>query len=109
MVALVELEDTKQRLRIDTDDDDGILTGYIEAASAAVINYLKDQADELLVLEGSPSPEVEVPPVIVTATILLVGYFYRNPDADPDKEFEMGYLPKPVMALLYPLRDPALA
>ncbi|TPJ76197.1 phage gp6-like head-tail connector protein [Mesorhizobium sp. B2-6-3] len=111
MVALVTLETVKERLRIDTTDDDGALSGYIESASAAVINYLKGQAEVLLDLDsGGELPSgVEVPPLIATATVILVGYWYRNPDSDPDKDFEMGYLPKPVTALLYPLRDPALA
>jgi hypothetical protein len=111
VVALVTLESTKARLNISTDDDNDALEGYIEAASGAVINYLKDQAEELLDLDtsGDITTTTEVPAVIATATIMLVGYWYRNPDADPDGDFEMGYLPKPVMALLYPLRDPALA
>jgi hypothetical protein len=43
------------------------------------------------------------------ATILLTGHFYNNPDGDPEHDWEQGYLPRPVTALLYPLRDPALA
>lgn len=111
MVALTTIGEAKARLHIDMDDDDGILAGYIEAASAAVIAYLKDQADVLLDLDsGGDLPSgAEVPPVIETATIMLVGYFYRNPDGDPDKAFGQGDLPAPVTALLYPLRDPALA
>lgn len=111
MVALVTLTEVKSRLRIETNDDDAMLVGYVEAASASVINYLKAQADVLLDLDSSgdlPSGS-DVPSVIQAATIMLVGYFYRNPDSDPDKDYDMGFLPKPVMALLYPLRDPACA
>jgi hypothetical protein len=109
--GLVSVQEVKGRLHIDTNDDDAALLGYIEAASAAVISYLKGQADSLLDLDsgGSPSPDAVVPAVISTAVIMLVGYWYRNPDGDPDKDFERGYLPKPVTALLYPLRDPAIA
>lgn len=109
--GLVSLDMVKGRLHIDSDDDDAALLGYIEASSAAVINYLKGRAEELLEFDsgGGLVPGSTVPPVIATATIMLVGYLYRNPDQDPDKDFEMGYLPRPVMALLYPLRDPALA
>lgn len=109
--GLVSLDMVKARLHIDSDDDDAALLGYIEASSAAVINYLKGRAEELLELDsgGALVPGSTVPPVIATATIMLVGYLYRNPDQDPDKDFEMGYLPRPVMALLYPMRDPALA
>ena len=48
MVALVTLSDTKDRLRIETSDDDAVIEGYIEAASAAVMNYLKGRAEELI-------------------------------------------------------------
>ena len=41
--------------------------------------------------------------------LLLVGYFYRHRDENPEGEYQMGYLPWPVTALLYPLSDPALA
>lgn len=109
MVALVTLEETKSRLRIDHNDDDTTLEGYIEAASGSVINYLKGQAEVLLDLDsGGDLPSgAEVPAVIQTAVILLVGYWYDP--IEPNKDFERGYLPMPVTAILYPLRDPALA
>lgn len=111
MVALVSLDRVKQALRIDADDDDALLDAYIAAASAAVINYLKGQADALLDLDsGGEMPSgAEVPEPLALATIVLVGHFYREPDGDTEKAFEQGYLPRPVTALLYPLRDPALA
>ena len=110
-VALATLERVKSALRIDTDQDDALLDAYILAASAAVIAYLKGQADVLLDLDtgGSMPSGFEVPPAIEIATVILVGHFYREPDGDTEKAFEQGYLPKPVTALLYPLRDPALA
>lgn len=111
MVALVTLERVKQALRIDTTDDDQLLNAYIAAASAAVISYLKGQAQALLGLDegGELPPEAEIPPEIELATIMLVGHFYKEPDGNTEDAFEQGYLPKPVTALLYPLRDPTLA
>lgn len=111
MVALVTLERVKQALRIDTTDDDQLLNAYIAAASAAVINYLKGQAQVLLGLDedGELPSEAEIPPEIELATIMLVGHFYKEPDGNTEDAFEQGYLPKPVTALLYPLRDPTLA
>ena len=108
-MAFATLEETKQALRIDHDDDDDSLDILIQAATGAVANYLKSAADDYLDSGGSVPSGVEVPAVIKTATIMLAGYFYKNPDQDPEKDFERGYLPAPVMALLYPLRDPALA
>ncbi|KFB10340.1 head-tail connector protein [Nitratireductor basaltis] len=119
MVALVSLDMVKRALRIgDLDEngdplpseDDVLLETYIAAASAAVINYLKGQAEAVLNLDSSgelPSG-AEVPSEVQMACILLVGHFYREPDGDAEDAFEHGYLPKPVISLLYPLRDPAL-
>jgi hypothetical protein len=111
MPALVTLEDVKSALRIDTEDDDFILTAYVAAASAAVIGYLKEQADAILDLDsgGDLTSGSDVPADIQVATIMLVGHFYREPDGDTEKAFEYGYLPKPVVSLLYRYRDPAIA
>jgi uncharacterized phage protein (possible DNA packaging) len=108
-MTFATLEETKQALRIYHDDDDSTLNLLIGAATGAVANYLKSAADPYLDSGGSVPSGVDVPPVIKTATIMLVGYLYKNPDQDPDKDFERGYLPAPVTTLLYPLRDPALA
>lgn len=111
MTRLVSLDITKKALNVTNDEDDEILTVYIEAASAAVIAYLKGRADEILDLDsgGDLVSGSVVPANVEMATIYLVGHFYREPDSDTDKAFEQGYLPRPVTALLYPLRDPALA
>lgn len=112
MVALVSVERVKYALRIDHTDDDTLLEEvYIPAASAAVISHLKGQAEVLLDLDsdGDLPSGAEVPAAIEAATILLVGHFLAHPDEDPDKAFEEGQLPRPVRALLHPLRDPALA
>lgn len=111
---LVSLEQTKQMLRVDTDDDDLLLTLLISSASRSVVRYLKGQAGALLSIDSPPdSPPndiaTDVPEDVAVATIILVGHLYRNPDNDTEAAFEQGYLPKPVTAILYPLRDPALA
>lgn len=109
MPSLVSLERLKQALRIFHDDEDATLELYISAASAAVINYLKDQAHPVIGLDDNGDLPVGtvVPDLVQLATIFLVGRIYENPDNNDDKAFEMGYLPWQVTALLYPLRDPA--
>ncbi|WP_412063984.1 head-tail connector protein [Rhizobium sp. SYY.PMSO] len=109
MPAFVSLETVKMRLKIDFADDDALLDGLIDAATDAVINYLKSAAEQYLDSGGSVPSGIDIPPVIQTATVMMVGYLYRNPDQDPDRDFDPGYLPGPVISLLYPLRDPALA
>mgnify|MGYP001337979364 FL=1 len=107
-VARVTLEETTGGLRIDGDDLDATLELQIQAASEAVLEYLKDAAEDFLDEQGDPIPEA-VPARVKWATIALVGYWVRSPDANPDGEFDRGYLPAPVTALLYPLRTPSMA
>ena len=118
-VSLVTLARVKQALRVGVldndgspqeDDDDAILTAYIEAASDAVITYLGGRAEFVITgLADSPPTNDGCPKVVEQAVCLLVGMWYREPDGDAEKMFDRGYLPKPVTALLYPLRDPAVA
>lgn len=121
----VTLERAKAHLGMDHDEDDALITAYIEAASAAVKNYLKssspfeielDSNDNLVTdSNGDPVYVVDssgdrIPAMAVQqATLLLIGHFYKDRDENADGAFEQGYLPKPVTALLYQLRDPALA
>lgn len=102
MTDYVTLEATKLALRIDHDDDDAHLGLLISGASRMVAQYLKGNAPEI------EYPE-EADPEIKIATIMLVGHLYNNPDSDPDKAFDPGYLPAPVQSILYPLRTPTLS
>lgn len=121
----VTLELAKSHLEMDHDEDDTLITAYITAASGAVKNYLKSalpfevERDEFGVVvldpDGKPQPIIDnqgayvILPEVVAATLILVGHFYKDRDNNADGAFEQGYLPKPVTALLYPLRDPACA
>jgi hypothetical protein len=114
MFLIVSLARTKEALRILHNDEDGILELYISAASRAVVRYLKGNAGELLSIDSPPNSPPDdlddVPEDIALAVIMLTGIIYRQPDGDDAKAFaEHGYLPRPVTALLYPLRDPSFA
>lgn len=113
-MKLVTLEQAKSQLNMDHDEDDLLIELFIEGASDAVLNYLKSGADYFL--DSNREVEVDVngeaigiPPIVKTCVMYMVGVLYRNRDENPDEIFEHGYLPKPVIAMLYPLRDPALA
>lgn len=121
----ITLERGKQHLNMDHDMDDVLITAYIGAASGAVKNYLKSASayeverdsndDPILDSSSDPTYVVDssgdkvVKYEVQAAVLLMLGFLYKDRDENPDSAFDRGYLPKPVTALLYPLRDPALA
>ncbi|MYZ41414.1 phage gp6-like head-tail connector protein [Achromobacter sp. KS-M25] len=118
-MTLVTLEDAKAHLRIDSDDDDADLLLKIGAASSSVLNYMKSGVVFEPKRDASGSVELDADGNVVytrdvrfevrAAVLLMLGFLFKNRDDDADSAFEPGYLPRPVTALLYPLRDPALA
>jgi hypothetical protein len=113
MVMLVTLAAAKDHLRIDNSDDDNDLTLKIHAASGAVLNYIRNGADEFTDSSGEPILDsngvpVGIPFEIQAATLLLLGYLFKDRDGDPDKAFTHNYLPMGVISLLTFWRDPTL-
>lgn len=112
-MMLVSLATAKNHLRMDHDAEDTLIEIYIHAASGAVLNYLKSNGDAYLDSNGTIPMDIFLEPVgipyeVQAATLLLVGHFYKDRDNNEGGAFQQGYLPMPVTALLYPLRDPAL-
>lgn len=119
----VTLQRAKQHLNMDHDQDDVLIEAYIGAASEAVKNYLKSASpyeverdsndDPIVDSSGDPiyvvdsSGDKQVKYAVQAATLLQLGFLYKDRDENSDGAYSMGYLPKPVTALLYPLRDPA--
>jgi hypothetical protein len=119
----VTLARAKQHLNMDHDEDDNLIEVYVQAASGAVKNYLKSASpyeverdsnddpildssgDPVYVVDSSGGKLVSYP--VRAAVLLMVGFLYKDRDENPDSAFDRGYLPRPVTALLYPLRDPA--
>lgn len=120
----VTLDRAKRHLNMDHDQDDVLIEAYIGAASGAVKNYLKSASpyeverdsndDPILDSSGDPTYVVDssddkvVKYEVQAAVLLMLGFLYKDRDENPDQAFAQGYLPKPVTALLYPLRTPAL-
>ena len=102
---IVTLAQARGQLQSTHSSDDATLTLMIEAASQAVLTYLR--------LELEADIPVSASFAVQQATLILVAEFYKNREAEQDgevsPEFGYGYLPRPVVALLYPHRDPALA
>lgn len=121
----VTLARAKQHLNMDHDQDDVLIEAYIGAASEAVKNYLKSASpyeverdsndDPIVDSSGDPIYVVDssgdkiVKYAVQAATLLQIGFLYKDRDENYEGAYSMGYLPKPVTALLYPLRTPALS
>lgn len=113
----VSLPDAKRHCRIDHDEDDVTILAYIEAASSMVKSYIKavspyeptrDAYDTPLYdSNGFSVDDTDLNAIryeVRAAVLILVQRLY-----DQDYEFDPGYLPPEVTAILYPIRDPALA
>lgn len=118
---LVPVATVRTALKIDSGESDELLAIYVSAASRAIQRYLKGQFSEAII-PGADSPAQDSPPnsppddlstideAVQFAVIALTGILYREPDGDAAKNFaDTGELPYIVTALLYALRDPALA
>lgn len=110
MAMLVGLNEAKAQLQVDHNDQDAHITFLIHAASGAVLNYLKRdlndiESDDALVMDSDGVIEME--DEVKLATLYLIGVMFRDRDGVDMAGWDHGYLPKPVIALLYPLRDPA--
>ena len=99
---LATLDQARAQISIAHTADDTLLTEMLEAASEAVLTYLR--AEEVPARAMFAARQ---------ATLILVAEWFKNREAEQqgqvDAQFGYGYLPQPVIALLYPHRDPAVA
>lgn len=117
MTMLVSLAQAKIHLRIDGPDpspEDADLTLKIEAASGAVLNYIRSSVPSFLDSSGDPlldsaGDPIGIPYEVKAATLLLLGDLYKERDAINAAEWEHGFLPKSVLSMLYPYRMPSMA
>ena len=119
-LEFVSLAEAKAHLRVTHDMDDADIRLKIKAASGAIKNYMGDKSvyepdrnlddDPLLdsnwepIVAGETTGTTVVRWEVRAATLIMIQKLY-----DQEYDFEPGYLPPEVTALVYPLRDPALA
>lgn len=111
---LVTLEEAVRHLRCEPSDPSVPL--LLSAASEAVLTYIGDptfvDTGGFVIYDSAGAP-LGVPAQVKAATLLMLGdlYEHRKPEAtDPvPSEYGYGYLPRAVVALLYPFRTPTFA
>lgn len=90
---ILTIEEVKAHLRIQHDEEDELIEGFIAQAEAVAEDYCRVQFTD-------PAPE----PVRL-AVLLMVSHYYENRD-NPDRQVYMT-MRIAFENLLYPYRDPA--
>lgn len=108
MLELVTLEQAKTRLRYVGTDTDTELQDMIHAASAAVYDYLGNQAETLIDTDsgGDLTAGATVLPQIQRAVLEVISWLDSGND---EMKGRPGGLPYIAEAMLYRLTDPPLA
>lgn len=106
MIKLVTLDAMKEHLQMDHDLDDDDIERKIGQASDLVLQYLDGALPDIVDSNGELVDDA-VPETVRAATTILTQMLYKGELSQTD--LEHGYLPKPVMNLLYPVRLPAMA
>ena len=94
-MSIVTIDQVREHLRYDTEDNDPMLEMYIKAAENAVLNYVTDT------FENNVYPDD-----IKHAVLLMVGMFDREREPSKESSIIDNYLPPAVRALLYQYRTP---
>jgi uncharacterized phage protein (predicted DNA packaging) len=75
---MLDLDRVKLHLRVDGDEEDAVIEGYVEAAKAHVAMH----CDRVLVETAPSGPEqMALTPDVEQAILLLVGHWYANREA----------------------------
>lgn len=93
-MSIVTLDQVREHLRYDTEDNDSMLEMYIQAAESSVLNFVTDKFES-----GYPAD-------LKHAVLLMVGMFDREREPSKESSITDNYLPPAVRALLYPYRTP---
>lgn len=112
---LVTLQEAKDHLRIDNNDDDNDLTLKVEAASQFILNYI---ASDLPFFNSAGIPDydtagvaLDIPYPIKAATLIVLGTIYKDRDGEQYNEDvsreRLGnlILPRSAHFLLDPYRE----
>ena len=90
---ILTIEEVKAHLRIQHDEEDDLIEGFIAQAEAVAEDYCR-----VLFEDTAPEP-------VRLAVLLMVSHYYENRD-NPDRQVYMT-MRIAFENLLYPYRDPA--
>ena len=90
---ILTIEEVKAHLRIQHDEEDELIEGFIAQAQAVAEDYCRVQFEDT-----APEP-------VRLAVLLMVSHYYENRD-NPDRQVYMT-MRIAFENLLYPYRDPA--
>lgn len=90
---ILTIEEVKAHLRIQHDEEDDLIEGFIAQAQAVAEDYCRVQFEDT-----APEP-------VRLAVLLMVSHYYENRD-NPDRQVYMT-MRIAFENLLYPYRDPA--
>lgn len=119
-IAYVSIAEQKEYSRIQHNALDALIATIIEAASAAVKNYLKDyspyegerNSDDDFIRDSNYEPKIFLDSsesqVVKSVVKLAVMYEADIAIKGRERKGQHGYLDEYTVSLLYPLRDPAL-
>jgi hypothetical protein len=125
VISLVTIAQARAHLSMDHTLDDTYIQGLIYAASQAVLNYVGEEGALGWTDTSGAFPSSStgtgvdssgslgsVPEDVRHAVLLLIGDFYANREPTPtdpvDPQFGYAYLPRAVVALLWPYRLPGI-
>lgn len=97
MPQIVTLQQLKEHLRYDGNDEDEFLELTLEAAENVVLGYITKTFEE-----GN------YPSAVQKAVLVLAGYFDNYRNAESEAPVNGNFLPMPVQALLYRYRSPTI-
>lgn len=110
-MPLLDLDIVKRHLRVDSDDEDEIISAYQMAAESIIAQYLDR---DIYAVGGSPGPtsdySIELQPPMTAAILLYIGDLFSTRETE-DSDFQRrpvagfpAVLPRQIRALLAPYR-----
>ena len=102
---ILTVEEVKNHLRIEENDEDSYIEGLIRQAQAAAEDFCRVSLDEQTITdEDGTERTIPVPEPVRLAVLLMVSHYYENRD-NPDRAV-YGTMRIAFENLLYPYRDP---